>query len=383
MADPAVVTDDGPLAEVHPLPQFAGSADDGTASRGPRADVAVVVHDAAFEHRPLADVHVRAKHGVGTDAGDGPDTTVVADEGGCDDRCRRVDLGALADPDAVAQQHGVDRDRDLAIEDVLVRLQVGVERAHVLPVALRREAVERLALLEELREDLRGEVDQATWRDVVEHNRIEHVDAGVDPVREHLAPGRLLQKPFDSPLIVGDDDAKVERVVHRLQGERGGGPGGVVEADELAKIDVGQHVARYHEEPLVELFAGVQHGTCRAERGLLRRVVDPHAELGAVTEVRADRVREESDRDDDLVEPVRLQQRDDVRDHRLIRHRQHRLRLARREGPQAGALATRHDDRLHGATFIEPGLSRGVVTSRTRPGRGDPRRAPAAPGERR
>ena len=216
VADPAVVAEHRPLADVHAAAQFARSPDDGAARRGASADVAVVVDDAAFEHSPLADVHVRTEHRVGAEARAGSDAAVVADQHRCLDRRRRVDLGPLADPDPVAQREGVDRDGDLRVKDVLVHPEIGLQRAHVFPVALGREPVERMTGVEERRENLGGEVDRAVRCDVVEDDRVEHVDAGVDAVREDLTPGRLLQEPFDSALGVGDDDPELERVLHRL-----------------------------------------------------------------------------------------------------------------------------------------------------------------------
>ena len=87
-----------------------------------------------------------------------------------------------------------------------------------------------------------------------------------------------------------------------------------------------------------------------AERQLLDRVLDAHAERVAVAEVAADRLRHEGQRDHDLVEAVPAQQLEDVLDARLADDRHHRLRLVRGERPQACPLPTRHDDRLHRAT---------------------------------
>jgi hypothetical protein len=71
-----------------------------------------------------------------------------------------VDLGPLPQPHAVAELEPGDVDRDLAVEDVLVGREVGLERADVLPVALGDGAEERLARGEERGEDLAGEVDR-------------------------------------------------------------------------------------------------------------------------------------------------------------------------------------------------------------------------------
>ena len=56
-------------------------------------------------------------------------------------------------------------------------------------------------------------------RDVVEHLRLEHVDAGVDGVGEDLAPTRLLEEAFDASLFVHDDHAELQRVLDALQGD--------------------------------------------------------------------------------------------------------------------------------------------------------------------
>ena len=61
-------------------------------------------------------------------------------------RASGVDLGALAEPDVLADAEAVDVDLDPAVEDVLVRPEVRLERADVLPVALAHVAVERRSL---------------------------------------------------------------------------------------------------------------------------------------------------------------------------------------------------------------------------------------------
>src|SRR5581483_1748752 len=67
----------------------------------------------------------------------------------------------------------------------------------------------------------------------------------------------------------------------------------------------------------------------RAERRLLDRVRDVDAERLAVAEVRADRLRQERDGDDHVLEAVLLQELDDVLHARLADDRHHRLRLIR------------------------------------------------------
>src|SRR5207253_2920450 len=106
---------------------------------------------------------------------------------------------------------------------VEVRLPVLVEVADVLPVALADVAVDRAAHLEQEREELLREVVRPVGRHVPQDLRLEHVDAGVDRVREDLAPGGLLEEALDPAVVVGDDDPELERVVDRLEADRDGG----------------------------------------------------------------------------------------------------------------------------------------------------------------
>ena len=117
--------------------------------------------------------------------------------------------------------------------------------------------------------------------------------------------------------------------------------------DDLSQVDVAERVARDDEERLVERVGGEPHGAGRAERALLDRVLDVQPEARAVAEVGADRLRQERDRDDDVLEAVLAEQLEDVLHARLADDRDHRLRLVRGQRPKPRALAARHHDGLH------------------------------------
>src|SRR6185369_12477610 len=119
-----------------------------------------------------------------------------------------------------AQLDPRDVQRDLLVESVEVRLSELVEVADVLPVAAGDVAVERAPHLEEEREELLREVERPALGHVAQHLGVEHVDAGIDRVREDLAPGRLLEETLDVAVLVGDDDPELERVVDALQADR-------------------------------------------------------------------------------------------------------------------------------------------------------------------
>ena len=216
---------------------------------------------------------------VGADDGVGPDVAVVADDGRAPDLGRGVHLRPLAQPDPGPQREPLTWTVDLLVEDVLVGRHIGLEGAHVLPVALGHAAEEGLAGLQDGGEDLLGEVHRPARGDEIEDLGLEDVDPGVDGVAEDLAPGGLLQEPLDRPVLVGDDDPELERILHRLQGDGGQRPVGLVEVDHRGQVDVGEDVAGDDHEALVELVPGVQDRPGRPQRGGLGGVDHPHPEL--------------------------------------------------------------------------------------------------------
>ena len=141
--------------------------------------------------------------------------------------------------------------------------------------------------------------------------------------REHLPPRRLLEEALDRAVLAGDDDAELERVLDRGETDRrrrARDRGGT--ASTLVEVDVGEDVAGDDEERArravsraLPTLPAVPSGTGSSAYV----IVD--AELAAVAEVGLDVVGEERDRDDDLVEPVLLEQRDDVLHHRPVGER--------------------------------------------------------------
>ena len=250
-----------------------------------------------------------------------------------------------------------DLELDLAVEHVLMGRTVGVEGADILPIAVAGIAEHRLAVLQQLRKYVAGEIDGPIRFDVVEDLRFEDIDPGIDGVAEDLAPGRLLEEALDRPVRVGDDNAELERVLHGLQADGCDGALLLVELDDGRQVDVGDHVAGDDEEPLLQLVLGVAHRSGGAERRLLGGVLDAHAELGPVAEVGAHVVGHEGHGDDEVVEPVILEEADDVLHHRPVDQRHHGFLLVRGQWPQPAPLTARHDDRFHGPDPTRPSIN--------------------------
>jgi hypothetical protein len=69
----------------------------------------------------------------------------------------------------------------------------------------------------------------------------------------------LLEEALDPPLLVGDDDPELERVLDRLEADRDGGALLLVDVDQLGQVDVAERVAGDDEEGLVEPVARQAH----------------------------------------------------------------------------------------------------------------------------
>ena len=159
----------------------------------------------------------------------------------------------------------------LLVERVEVRLPVLVEVADVLPVAVADVAVDRPAHLEQQREELLREVVRPVGRDVPQHLGLEHVDAGVDRVGEHLPPRRLLEEALDAAVLVGDDDPELERVLDRLQPDRDRGALLRWKSTSCVEVDVAERVAGDDEERLVERARSRAGPSRRCRAGSPRR----------------------------------------------------------------------------------------------------------------
>ena len=345
--DEALVAEHGPFLAAHAFPQVGPAAEDAPLEPDPRAQVGVVVHHRPLEDHVVADPEVAADRAVLAESRPGADHAVVPHHRRTIEVDARVDLRTLADPHSRSQLEPFDVDVHPLAEDVLVGLQVGLESAHVLPVALGDVAEQALPRGERGGERIAREVDRTSFGDEVEDLRLEHVDPCVDGVAEDLAPGGLFEEPFDRAVGPGDDDPELERVVDGFQGEGGEAAPIGVERHQGGEVQVGEDVPGDDQKALVEFVACVQHRAGRPERRRLGRVDHAHPELRPVAEVGPDRVGHEGHRHHHVLEPVLTEEVDHVLHHRDVGHREHRFRLVGGERTKSSPLASRHDDRFH------------------------------------
>src|SRR5437763_360817 len=257
---------------------------------GAPADVGGRVDDRAHDPAALADRDARREHRVGADVRATRDPAVVAQVRGPLDRVEVVEVHPVPQPDVAADPDPVYLEPHALVERVEIRLPVLVEIPDVLPVTVEDMAVDRATHLEQQREQLLRKVVRPVLRDVLQHLGLEHVDAGVYRVGEDLAPGRLLEESLDASVLVGDDDAELQRVLDRLEPDRHRGALLAVRLDEAVQIDVAEGVTRDDEERVVEPSGCALDGARGAERRLLHRIADVDAERLAGAEVAPDRL---------------------------------------------------------------------------------------------
>ena len=273
-AERDLVADRDALVDAHVRAQVAAAAEDraldvarcgrctSTRRRSSATTAAALAHrDARREHRVRPHARVRGRSGSSCRRRPAP-------------RSPRGRRGRTPSPSQTLPRMRIPgiSSATLLVERVEVRLPVLVEVADVLPVAVEHAAVDRPAHLEQQREELLREVVRPVGRHVLQHLRLEHVDAGVDRVGEDLAPGRLLEEALDAALLVGDDDPELERVLDRLEADRDRRLLLAVELDEPRQVDVAERVAGDDEEGVVEPAGGEPHRAGGAERRLLDRV---------------------------------------------------------------------------------------------------------------
>ena len=335
------------LADPCPVLHVGVLADHTPPERRLWPDVRVVEDDRPVQERPGLHHDVRTDHRVAAKLRAPLDPRVRTDEQRSLEMSFRVDLGSVREPQPAGELEGPEVEADLSVEDVAVDLHVGLDVPDVRPRALGGVSVHRQSLAEEEREQVLREVEFLVTRDELEDLGLDHVDAGVDLVAEDLAPAGLLEEALDPPLVVGDHDPELERILHSLQRDRHRRLLLPVEPHHFLQVDVGDGVPGDHEERVVEEPLSVLHAARSAERLVLSRVGEREVEVRAVAEEVPDDARQKLHGHDDVGEPVAAKQPKDVLQHGFAHDRQHRFRLITGQRTQAGALAPRHHHGFH------------------------------------
>ena len=188
LADEALVPQHHPLLYPGAPAQLAAATDRATPHPDAGAEVGIVMDHSALDEGVGTDAYVAAQYRVLPQGGARLHPAVVPDYCRAPQHGGGVDLGAIAQPDALAQAEARQLDLHAAVQDVLVRPGVRLQGADVLPVAVGHEPIEQRPLLaQQARENIGGKVHDAVGYEI-EDPGLENVNAGVDGVRKNLAP---------------------------------------------------------------------------------------------------------------------------------------------------------------------------------------------------
>ena len=115
------------------------------------------------------------------------------------------------------------------------------------------------------------------------------------------------------PVVVGDDDAELQRIVDMREDDGREAVFLAVVGDGFVEVDVGERVAADDEEGVVpEVLFGLLHAARRSERRIFHRIDDIDAPLGAIAEIAFDLIRQVVQRDYDVGDAVLLEQQHDM-----------------------------------------------------------------------
>ncbi len=249
----------------------------------------------------------------------------------------------LVDEREVGAERVADLRLEDPLEDIAMRLQVGLGRSHIEPVARQRDPVDG-PLLRELREDLALDRDRAVGWNELERLRLEHVQTRVDQVGVDLLRPGLLEEALDPTVVREPDEPVAARIGNRGQQDRRLRARRAVEAHELREIGLAQRVAVQREEAPLELASGEGDRAAGSERLVLDRVLECEA-LVPLAERRLNLVGQVSARDDPALDAVPREVLERVGEERPVDEREHVLARPVGERPEPRALPSHEDDR--------------------------------------
>ena len=208
----------------------------------------------------------------------GVEPAPAADDAGAGDPGRRLEDDIVGDPAPVGSRGERGPARQLAGHQVELGLVVLGGAADVEPVVLAEPSVEGDAVGEEPGKELPLDRHHPPLGDAAEQLSLEQVDARVDRVRRHPAGIRLLDEPENAAGFSGLHEPVRRRIGHGEQGDGGGRPAILVEAEHGGEVGVGQDIAVEHEDEPTHEVDGVADAARGAEGIRFHRV----AQLDAV-----------------------------------------------------------------------------------------------------
>ena len=217
----------------------------------PFTDVAVAHDDAAIDAHPVVEDGVVAYHRRPVDHHPALDLDFLSQVDRAKQLRVRRNLDRSPRPDAATDVLAQLAEVHDPVEQVSIRPLVLRQRAGVAPVTFRQRAIERLALGEHGRKNVVAPIKVLPGRDAAQDLGFHDVDPGVDRIRSHLTPARLLQELGDAPILAHVDDAELERIGHVIQGDRDHGLAFAMVLENGRQVKIGERIAADDQERFI------------------------------------------------------------------------------------------------------------------------------------
>ena len=298
----------------------------------------------AFDHRSRAYRALIADHGV-AEPRPGADMYVPADTAmALQPRCG-VDAGSGINAFRMRQVHFPPHQGQLGGK-------IGPLVPHVAPVALHFPGVHGQAFFKKRGENILAEIGHAACRNMIENFGFQNVNARIDQVGKHPAPGGLFKKPGDAARFVRHHHAVGQRHADPAHHQRGQGLLFPVPGQGGGQIAIGQPVPGQDKKSALEMIPGQADAARRAKGRRLFVIPEAHPRRLPFSERRADFPGLIPEGRPHVRHPVPPQQLQSIAHHRLSQQRYQGLGQVHRQRPEPHALAPRHDDRLYGQMFL-------------------------------
>src|SRR5262249_41185340 len=221
------------------------------------------------------------------------------------------------------------------VDQIFVGLKVALRRADVYPVTGPHVGVKLLVGREQGRKELVLERELLPRRNVVEHARLQDVDAGVDRLAGDLFGLRLLDEAARPAVRAGLDQAVRAGVLDRDHRDGRHRLLFAVIRDELGDVDVGQDVAVEDYGSLVQALLRVFESPGGAHRRDLDDVANAQPKVLAGAENALDLIRLIRERKRDVFDLGLLEQLDLIKKKRTIGEGDYRFRRMNCQRSQA------------------------------------------------
>ena len=242
---------------------------------------------------------------------------------------------------------------DLVIKDIGVDITVTMGVANITPIPFDATAPQIDPYLHQGWKKVFGKIVVGLLWDILQDLRFQDIDTRIDRIAEHLAPARFFQEFFDSSTAVGDNNPKIQRILHRGKGNAQFCLFFVMVINNCIKVEIGHQIAADNNKVFVlEVLFRIFDRTGSTVIVIGDNIVDSHAQFFAVLKIIPDHVGHKVKQYHKLFDTYRLEASDNVLHHRFVDNRQHRLGHRVCQRLDSGSESSCHYDGFH---LLPPG----------------------------